>query len=183
MSNKIILDVRISSYTEPKVRIIALFDKQNQDLTISKILPYELPKDPYANKTTEQLKKMRENERHTLRVVDNISIPKWDLHFKESEYLQQAISAYFELNRSNSLILGKEISGRYSIESVLQVRKIDVDKGNVYELNQEETECGHVAILAACWASLRVQYSSTLIEEHADPTPEQIDDFLVPFTI
>ena len=183
MSQHIILDVRIFSYADPKVRMIALFDKQNQSLSIAKTLPYELPKDPYHNKTSEQINALRANERHTIRVVDNPNIPKWDLCFKEAEHLSLAISAYYELSRSNSLVLGEEISSRYSMESVIQVRKIDVDQGNVYELNPDETECGHVAILTACWAALRVRHSSALVEESVAPSQEQIDDFLVPFTI
>ena len=81
--NDIILDVRISKYQEP-VRMIAIYDRQNGRLTIERALPYNLPKDPYKNKTAEQIEQLKANERYTLRVVDDPNIYKWDLRFQGS---------------------------------------------------------------------------------------------------
>ena len=184
MSQDIIIDVRIAKYGDPKARMIANYDSRNAVLSIDRLLPYELPKDPYKNKTPEQIEMLKDLARHTLKVVDNPSIAKWDLYFQEREHITFAISAYYELIRSNSLLLGEEIKSQFSMDDVIQVRTIDASKGSVYELNPDSVECGHVAILAACWAALRAGGSASLIEEsEADPTQEQIDDFLVPFTI
>ncbi|AWL27132.1 hypothetical protein DJ533_00160 (plasmid) [Acinetobacter defluvii] len=180
--NDIILDVRISKYEEP-VRMIAIFDRQNGRLTIERALPYALPKDPYKNKTAEQVKQLKANERYTLRVVDDPNIYKWDLRFQEQENLTQAIASYYELQRSGCLILGSEIASRYLVDSVLQTTKVDANRGNAYEIDHEQTSCGHIAVLAACWAALRSGRTAALVDDQDEATPEQEDDFLVPFTI
>ena len=178
----IITDVRISSYRESPVRLIGSFDVNNGQLSINQILPYG--ETDLSKKTKKELEQIKILQRHSIVVVDSMAaFNKWDLHFNESEHLHFAVGAYYELQRQKKLILGKAISSRYNLENVIQVRKLDV-KGNVYEINPEETENAHIAILVSCWAALRARGVQAITSNENDAaTDEDRDDFLVPFSI
>ncbi|HGW3984110.1 hypothetical protein ACRS5A_18345 [Acinetobacter baumannii] len=179
----IITDVRIGSYEGDKVRVTGSYDAINGILAISKVLPYD-SKVTYEGKTPEQIEKIKTLQRYTMIVVDSAnSFPKWDLHFQEKLDLPEAARAYYELVRSDRLKLGKEVANKYNLASVIQLRKLEIG-GSVYELNPEETENGHIAILASCWAAIRAMATSTITNtEEVELSSEHHDDFLVPFSI
>lgn len=180
--NQIITDVRISSYNEAAVRLIGSYDALNGHLSISEILPFG--ETDLSGKTKKEIEQIKILQRHSIVVVDSMTaFNKWDLHFNESEHLNFAVGAYYELERQKKLILGKEISSRYNLQNVIQVRKLEVT-GNVYEINPEDTENAHIAILVSCWAALRARGVSAITnEEQEQATDQDIDDFLVPFSI
>lgn len=179
----IITDVRIGSYMEEKVRITGTYDTINGILAISKVLPYD-SEITFKDKTPEQIEKIKVLKRHTMIVVDSAnSFKKWDLHFQEKLHLPEAASAYYELERSGRLKLGKEVANRYNAKQVLQLRKLDIG-GSVYELDPESTNNGHIAVLASCWAAIRAMAATAITSnDKVEITEEDQDDFLVPFTI
>ena len=183
MKQQTIIDCRIAGFSPDAIRMIAVYDSQNDQLTISKALPYEPPKDPYQGKTAQQVAQLKELERNTVVVVDNSSaFAKWDLHFVETENLDEAIQAYYMLERTKCLVLGDAVRQQYNPEGVIEVRKMDI-AGKKYELNSEELTNGNMGILVACWAVMRVRNASVLVEEGQAPTQDDIDSFDVPFSI
>lgn len=179
---RIITDIRIGSYSGPQVRMVGNYDDLNRTLSISKLLPFNSGSS-IEGKTKAEQEKIKALQRHTVTVVDSaIAFPKWDLHFIEQEHLTAAAAAYFELRRGGCLKLGKEIKN-IDIDNVLQIRKLEMS-GNVYELNPEETENRHIALLVSCWAAFRalatVAISTT---DEVVITDDDRNDFLVPFSI
>lgn len=178
----IITDVRIGSYNGAQIRLVGKYDDLNRTLSISKLLPYNSGAN-LEGKSEQAQKKIKALQRHTITVVDSaISFPKWDLHFIEKEHLEAAAAAYYEFRRGGCLKLGKDVE-RIDIDNVLQVRKLDMS-GSAYELNQEDTENRHIALLVSCWAAQRalatVAVSTT---DNVVITDDDRDDFLVPFSI
>ncbi|MDR6630401.1 hypothetical protein J2X86_002456 [Acinetobacter lwoffii] len=183
MKQKMYIDCRVGAFGEDPLRMIATFDTQNDQVTISKSLPYFPSKDPYKGKTAQQIKIMKEIERNTVIVVDNALVfPKWDLSFSETEHLADAVKAYALLDTTHCLILSDEVKQRYDPKAILQVRKMDV-KGKDYELNSEDLTNGNIAVLLVCWAVIRMRNSAVLHEEGLEPTQQDIDSFDVPFTV
>jgi len=183
MKQKLYIDCRVGAFGEDPLRMIAMFDTQNDQVTISKNLPYFPSKDPYKGKTAAQIKKMKEIELNTVIVVDNpLVFPKWDLNFIEKDHLADAIKAYSLLDTTHCLILSDEVKQRYDPKSVLQVRKMDV-KGKDYELNSEDLTNGNIAVLLICWAVIRMRNTAVLHEDGIEPTQQDIDSFDVPFIV
>lgn len=183
MKQQMYIDCRIGSYGTDAVRMIALYDTQNDQLIISKLLPYQPPKDPYKGKTAAQIAQMKEIERNTVVAVDNsMSFPKWDLHFVETENLDEAVQAYYLLDRTKCLVLGDEVKQQCNPENIIQVRAMDI-AGKKYELNSDDLTNGTMGVLMVCWAAIRMRNASVMIEEGSDPTQQDIDNFDVPFTI
>ena len=183
MKQQVYIDCRIGTFGEDALRMIALYDSQNDQLVISRKLPYQPPKNPYKGKTAEQIAQMKEIALNTVVVVDNsLAFAKWDLNFSENEHLDEAVQAYYLLNRNKSLILGDEVKQQCNPEGVIAVRSMDLS-GKKYELNSEELTNGNMGVLLVCWAAIRIRNSSVLIEEGEDPTQDDIDNFDVPFSI
>lgn len=183
MNPKIIVtDVRIGSYNGAQVRMVGKYDDLNRTLSISKLLPYNSGV-VLEGKTKEEQAKIKALQRHTITVVDSaIAFPKWDLHFIEKEHLEAAAAAYYELRRGGCLKLGKEIE-RIDMDNVLQVRKMEM-AGSVYELNQEDTENRHIALMVSCWAAFKALASVAVsTTNEVVITDDDRDDFLVPFSI
>ena len=55
MSQQMYIDCRVAGSNGDAVRVVAVVDKQNDTLSIAKLLPYAPPKDPYQGKTPEQI--------------------------------------------------------------------------------------------------------------------------------
>ncbi len=183
MQQQTIIDCRIAGYGEDGVRIIAVYDTQNDNLSISKLLPYMPPADPYKGKTPAQVAELKRLQSHTVVVVDNAQIfPKWDLFYEEYANLDEAVAAYYLLERSHCLILNDEIRQQCSPEGVIEVRKMDL-AGKKYELDSENVTNSNIAVLVACWAAVRFRNASVMVEETQAPTQDDIDSFDVPFSI
>lgn len=178
----IITDVRIGSYNGVKVRLVGKYDDLNRTFTIAKVLSYT-SKAELEGKTEAQKKQILALQRHTINVVDSpLAFPKWDLHFIEKDHLEEAAAAYYEFLRGGCLKLGKDIE-RIDIANVLQIKKLEM-AGSVYELNQEETENRHIALLVSCWAAKRALSTVAITtDQEAVITDADRDDFLVPFSI
>nr|WP_314367355.1 hypothetical protein [uncultured Acinetobacter sp.] len=178
----IITDVRIGSYNGAQIRLVGKYDDLNRTLSISKLLPYNSSVS-LEGKSEDEQKKIKALQRHTITVVDSaISFSKWDLHFIEKEHLEAAAAAYYEFRRGGCLKLGKDVE-RIDIDNVLQTRKLEMS-GSVYELNQEDTENRHIALLVSCWAAKRALASVAIsTTEKIEITDDERDDFLVPFSI
>lgn len=183
MRQQTYIDCRVGTFGDDALRILALYDTQNDQLVISKTLPYQPPKNPYKGKTAAQVAQMKEIARNTVVVVDSsLAFPKWDLNFNESDHLDEAVQAYYMLNRNKSLVLGDDVKQQCNPEGVIQVRSMDLT-GKKYELNSEDLTNGNMGVLLVCWAAIRMRNASVLIDESIDPTQEDIDNFDVPFAI
>ena len=183
MKQKMYIDCRVGGFGEDPLRMIAMYDTQNDQVIISKTLPYMPSKNPYEGKTAGQVAQMKEIERNTVIVVDNSMVfAKWDLSFSEFEHLKDAIQAYSLLDNTKCLVLGDEVKQQCDPKAVLQVRKMDV-RGKDYELNSEDLTNGNMGVLLVCWAVIRMRNTSVLTEEGLNPTQDDIDSFDVPFTV
>jgi hypothetical protein len=58
MSQQMYIDCRVAGSNGDAVRVVAVVDKQNDTLSIAKLLPYAPPKDPYQGKTLSKLLKL-----------------------------------------------------------------------------------------------------------------------------
>lgn len=183
MKQEMFIDCRMSGSKQNAVRIIAVMDNQNDQVIISKILPYTPPKDPYIGKSPEVVAKMKEIERNTVVVVDNSSaFKKWDMHFVENDHLEEAIKAYYSLMRTHRLKLSDDVRQICDPENIIEIRKTDL-RGNVYELNSDEVTNSHYAVLAICWSAIKVRNTAMINTIEEEPTQRDIDTFSVPFCI
>ena len=178
----IVIDARAAMYKEDAVRLLAIVDTQNDTVTISNILPYMPPKDPFKGKTPAQIEKIKELQKQSIVVVDvSDAFNDWDMHFIESRDLVDAAGAYRSLVARNCLILKNEVAQRYSPNNVIQVRKMDM-KGNQFEIDSENITNGHVAVLMACWSATKALQTASIHSENETVTQDDQDDFLVPFS-
>lgn len=179
------VDCRIAMYGnsgEDAARVLAVVDMQNDKVSISSILPYRPPKNPYQGKTAEQIEMIKKIEKSSVIVVDNPdAFSNWDLCFSEREHLDEAVKAFYSLDSMKVLELKKEVAERYNPRTVIEVRKMDLG-GNVYELNSEEINNGYMAVLLTCWAAMRMRNTASMTQQ-SDPTAEDEDDFFVPFSV
>ena len=183
MKQNMYVDCRVGNFGDDAVRIIALCDNQNDQVVISKTLPYMPPSSPYKGKTAEQVAQMKEIQRNTVIAVDNkIIFAKWDLYFVETEHLDEAIQAYYLLDRTKCLILSDDVKQQCSPSNIIEVRKMDVS-GKKYELNSDELTNSNMGVLIVCWAVMRMRNAAICVEEEVDATQEDIDSFAVPFVI
>lgn len=182
MKQQMFIDCRISGGMGDAVRIIVVVDNQNDNVVISQILPYMPSPNPYRGKTAGQIAMMKEVERNSIIVVDNSSaFKKWDICFNQVEHLDEAVKSYYALSRNKSLILGEAVS-IYDPSMVIEIRKMDM-RGNVYELNSDEVNNGHIAVLVACWSAVKMRGSVSVVESDDEPTQHDIDTFSVPFSV
>lgn len=145
------LDIRICNYKGEPVRIFAQYDGQNHYIILSNILPYRPSSD--GTLSDEQKERKQAIKRHTLLVVDNrLAFDDYDMLFIEQEHLDFAAQAYFEYDKQQMLIIPDELKGRTNLQSVLEMRKLELNKGAVWELNSQSVQNTHIAILALCYA-------------------------------
>lgn len=176
------IDCRISGSMGDAVRMMVVVDNQNDTVTMSKVLSYTPSPEPYKNKTAGQIAMMKEIERNSIIVVDNNNaFKKWDLHFNQELHLDEAVKSYYAMVRNKSLVLGEEVKV-FDPLTIIEVRKMDM-RGNVYELNSDEVSNGHIAVLVACWASVRMRGIANAVEADSEPTQHDIDTFNVPFSV
>lgn len=151
-SQQLYLDVRICNYKGEPVRIFSQYDLKNNAIIVSKIMPYR----PLGNEdlTDEQKAKRQAIKRDTLLVVDNrMAFDDYDMLFIEAEHLDFAAQAYFEFNKQQMLIIPQELQGRTNLQTVLEMKKLELNKGSVWELNSQSVQNTHIAILALCYAA------------------------------
>lgn len=182
MNQQMFIDCRVSGSNGDPCRIIAVVDTQNDQLVIAKVLNYIPSPDPYKGKTALQIAQIKDVEKNSIVVVDNSNaFKKWDMHFDQVLHLDEAVRNYYSLSRNKSLILGKEVQ-IYDPSTIIEIRKMDM-RGNVYELNSDEVNNGHIAILVACWSAVKMRNSISVVEADSQPTQHDIDTFSVPFSI
>lgn len=183
MKQEMYIDCRVGNFGDDAIRIIALCDGQNDQVVIAKTLPYMPPKNPYKGKTAEQIAQMKSIEQNTVVAVDNkIAFAKWDLYFVEKEHLDEAIQAYYLLDRTKCLVLSDEVKQQCSPNNIIEIRKMDVS-GKKVELNSDEVTNSNMGVLIVCWAAMRMRNAALSIEDGEDATQEDIDSFDVPFVI
>lgn len=183
MLQQMYIDCRVSGYGEDPVRMIAVVDNQNDQVTIAKTLPYMPPKDPYRGKTPQEVEKIKEITRNSIVVVDNSAVfKKWDMHFQEVDHLEEAVKSFYTLDRAKILTLSSEIRQAYNPDNIIEIRKTDLN-GRVYELNSDEASNGAVAVMIVCWAALKARGTARMLDEGSEPTQQDYDDFSVPFSI
>lgn len=173
------IDARVSKYAGDPFRVIAELDMQNELLTITRIKKAYKPAPlSFDGRTPEQVALIKNVLANTVVVVDNPSAFKeYDTLFIESEHLNEAVSAY--LNFKNTGVLKNELG--VDPASVVEVRKLDM-KGSVYELNSDEIQNEHVAILLCCWSALKIKNMSSLMDSEQH-TEDDIDSFNTPFSL
>lgn len=183
MSQQMYIDCRVSTSNGDAVRVMAMLDKQNDNLVISKFLPFNPPQDPYKGKTKEQIAIMKQIKTNTIVAVDNPhSFREWDMSFNTVENLDQAVRDYYSLARLGRLEIKNDIKALCDPKAVIEVRKTDM-RGNVYEVNPDEVSNHHFAVLIACWAAVRIRATVQINEVEVEPTQRDIDTFSVPFSI
>lgn len=183
MSQQMFIDCRVASGNGDAVRVMAIVDKQNDKLTISKILPYQPPKDPFAGKTPAQIEQMKLIQANTIIAVDNPNaFRKWDMCFSQLDHLDAAVRDYFSMKRLGRLELDPSIEAMCNPESIIEVRKMDM-RGNQYELNSGEVTNNHITVLICCWVAIKMLAQVSIVENEVEPTQHDIDTFSVPFSI
>lgn len=151
MSDKLILDVRVSGYREAPTRLIAVLDVASGQLYISDEKPFKPVK--RERSLVEMVKeKLRRNK--TLIITDSPDQDDWNLLYIEKEHLNEVVRAYRSKDRDKLLSMDPKVQGRFSPDSVLQPRKLDINTGAIWELSTE-TSNGHICVLLACWGAMR----------------------------
>lgn len=184
--NKLYFDVRIAGFKGKSQRIFAQYDVRNQHLQVAKILPfYQIKNDDEL--TPEQLKKRREIEKSTLLVTDSPNlVPDFDLHFKADEYLDYSARAYLEYERQGILSLPVEIKSQANVDNILDMKKLEMDRGLVYHLDPSATQNLHVCILALCYATKKSVNQHQLLQSfNVEQLKEKEYDLgsMSPFTV
>lgn len=177
------IDCRTASFGDEPLRVFADFDTQEDKLSISGILPYQPPANPFKGKSLSEISFMKEILKNTVIVTDlSGAFKKWDLCFNIDENLDEAIKSYYALDAMHRIDMSTEISSTYNLRSVIELRKMDVS-GNTYELDFDQIQNGHIAILMICWAYKKMHGNSRLVTEDISPTQQDIDAFNVPFCL
>jgi hypothetical protein len=185
MSKTLILDARVSSYAGEPTRLVATCDVATGRIYISAEKPFHPPK---VEKSLVQQLKAKITRGKTLVITDSAdNMDKWDLLYREGEHLTEIVRCYHEKIRNNLLAMDDKVQGRYNPENVLQQRRLDANKGAVWELSTE-TQNGHICILLACWASMRGANSFMFAHQlHQDDSKLEFEpessDFDEPFTV
>lgn len=183
MSQQMFIDCRVAGSNGDAVRIFATVDKQNDTLSIAKLLAYQPPVDPYKGKTPEQIAQIKNIQANTIIVVDNATaFKKWDMCFSPLEHLDQAVQDYYSMKRLGRLRLAPEVEAMCNPETIIEVRKTDL-RGNVYELDSSAVTNNHFAVLISCWVAIKMLAQSSIHEDEEEPTEHDIDTFSVPFSI
>lgn len=152
MGQNLYLDVRICGYKGEAIRIFAQYDLRNNTIVVSNILPYR--PDTTKQLTSEQLAQRQALQKDTLLVVDNrLAFDEYDLLFDEKEHLDFAAEAFFEYDKQGMLVIPDELKGRTNLQSVLEIRKLELSRGTVWELNASRVQNTHIAVLALCYAA------------------------------
>lgn len=177
----IFIDCRVGMYAENAVRVLATVDVQNDTVTISQIMPYYPPADPFKDKTPQQVEIIKMINKNSVVVVDNPdAFNNWDLRFIEEQHLGEAVQAYYLLENTKSLVLDKALIN-FNPRNILETRKMDM-KGNVYELNSDEINNTYMVVLIVCWAAVKARNTHS-ITVNESPTQEDTDEFFVPFSV
>lgn len=161
MGQNLYLDVRISGYKGEPVRIFSQYDLNNNTIMVSNILPYR----PASNQhlTDKQMQARQALQKDTLLIVDNrLAFEDYDLLFDEKEHLDGAADAFFEYEKQGMIIIPDELKGRTNVQSVLEIRKLELSRGTVWELNASRVQNTHMAILALCYAAKKATIGSNM---------------------
>lgn len=151
MGHSLYLDVRIAGYKGEPVRIFAQYDLRNHAIMVSNILPY---RPAIKELSEEQLARRQAIKKDTLLIVDNrLAFDDYDLLFDEKEHLDAAADAFFEYEKQGMLMIPDELKGRTNVQSVLEIRKLELNRGTVWQLNAARVQNTHIAILALCYAA------------------------------
>lgn len=178
--NQLYLDVRICNYKGEPVRIFAQYDNRNNTIIVSNIMPYR-PINNDETLTDKQKQKKQAIKRHTLLVVDNrLAFDDYDLLFLESEHLDFAAQAYFEFDKQQMLIIPDELKGRTNLQSVLNLKKLELNKGSVWELNSQSVQNTHIAVLALCYAAKKATIGRSMSTVLHDDKPQQKNHSMMP---
>lgn len=151
-SQQLYLDVRICNYKGEPVRLFSQYDLRNNVLILSGILSFK----PVVNHnlTDEEIVKKEAIKRNTLLVVDNaMAFGDYDLLFNEREHLDYAAQAYFDYDKQGVLAMPDEIKGRTNMGNIVQLKKMELNKGSTWELNTASVQNIHIAVLALCYAA------------------------------
>ena len=179
-SQQLYIDVRICNYKGEPIRIFAQYDNRNNAIILSNILPYR-PVNNDDNLTNEQKEKKQAIKRDTILVVDNrMAFDDYDMLFLESEHLDFAAQAYFEYEKQQMLIIPDELKGRTNLQSIIEMKKLELNKGSVWELNSQSVQNTHIAVLALCYAAKKATIGRTMGNLLHDDKPYSSDHSMMP---
>lgn len=179
--NVLFLDVRVNNYKGEAKRIVAVCDTSNGLLYISDEKKYRTVDEKPV--TPEQ----KEIAAKTLVVTDSPKIvQQWNLAFDEKVHLAEAVQAYQEKSSNYLLQLAESVQGRFDLRDSLQIRKLELSAGQVWELHPD-IDNGKMCTLLACWAAARGLSSYNVADQMLQDDSEfddDDDDFMsMPFSL
>lgn len=178
--NILVLDIRVNNYKGDPKRIVAICDTSSGLLYISDEKKYRTTDEKPV--TPEEIAAANK----TLIVTDAPRIvQKWNLAFDEKEHLPEAVKAYHEKYNNHLLQLSESIQGRFHLRDSLQVRKLELSSGQVWEL-APDIDNGKMCTLLACWAAVRGTASYEVGNQLLDDSESDIEDddgMMMPFSL
>jgi hypothetical protein len=161
------IDARVCGFNGAPTRILALLNPKTEDSLVGSVLPFVT--DPGDN--------------DTVVATDNASrVRCYQILFIENEHMPTAINAYLELKNSSRLHLKEAASDP---QAVLQTRKVDT-KGKDIELDTDQLNNAHVAVLMIAWAAKKMLINHQLCQSFEDKDEAddiENDNFSLPFVI
>lgn len=178
--NILVLDIRVNNYKGDPKRIVAICDTSSGLLYIS---------DEKKYRTTDEKPVTAEQKAvaaKTLVVTDSPRIvQQWNLAFDEKIHLAEAVQAYQEKSSNNLLQLAESVQGRFDLRDSLQIRKLELSSGQVWEL-APDIDNGKMCTLLACWAAVRGTASYEVGNQMLDDSEsdsEDDDGMMMPFSL
>ncbi|WP_151765775.1 hypothetical protein [Acinetobacter colistiniresistens] len=186
MSNPhlIYLDSRMGSFKGDPVRIFAAFDTRNNSIVVANLLPFR-PSTDESMLSPEEIEKRKAIKRNSIIVTDcPDAFEDYNIAFNPNDHLDIAALAYMTYERQGVLVIDDELKGRANVASVMDGKRLELDKGVVYQLDPSRTNNIHIAVLGLCYAAKKSRGGASVLnlledtEEH-----EPYDETVMPFTI
>lgn len=186
MSNthSVYLDVRMATFKGEPCRILSEFDIRNNSIMVSQLLPFR-PSNDDSKLTPEQIELKKSIQRLSIIITDcPDAFPDYNIAFDSNEHLEFAARAYLNFKNQNVLRINAEIQGRANVEQVLDAKKLELGKGIIYQLDPQQTNNVHIAILGLCYGAKKAMGSAAMLNiMESSEEGEAFDESVMPFTI
>ena len=168
MSQIVTIDSRVSGYDGKPVRVKCSAMPAEGMIKVQKLADFDEPVS---------------NDENTMMVTDSPDyFPRWQLAYYEEKHIREVVRTYFQKLNNDLIMIESELE-KFDPKNILELRKID-KIGSQYEFESSSVSNGHMAVLLAVWACVKVSQGYMLTNQEEDrPDDEEDDDPMMPYSL